>query len=197
MTNAFSSSFEIIFAAFYQFQGKILIPLMLENLKLWRTKSGIYTWNLKSLFHNVILLVILEFSCHVWFKILLLGGKKKRKKKRNPKLILSTICKRSLKQIKFSWKGNGRKGDGSMYLLYIRLLAVLYIFAFVLVKQVLPLTPWKAYAGTCIIWNAFVSRALKLIIYASSGDKGAKQILKRDPATHPSKNHVVNLTSFL
>lgn len=35
----------LLFAAFYVFQDKILSLLVLENVKLWRTKSGIYTWN--------------------------------------------------------------------------------------------------------------------------------------------------------
>lgn len=54
------------------------------------------------------------------------GEKKKKEKKKKGKksqtleyilfgkTLLSTIFKRSLKQIQFSWKGNGREGDSSI-----------------------------------------------------------------------------------
>lgn len=172
MSSVFNCSFssEVIFAAFYQFHGKILIPLMLENLKLWRTKSGIYPWNLKSLFHNVILLVILEFSCHVWFK-----------KKRNPKLVPSTTCKRSLKQIKFSWKGNGRKGDSSMLFLYIRLLAILYIFAFVLVKASAPSDPLKSICWEVHYMKCFCQQSIEIDYLCIEWWQGCKANTEKGP----------------
>lgn len=196
--------FEIIFAAFYQFWGKILIPLMLENTKLWRTKSGIYTWNWKKSVNNVILLVILESLCHVWFKILLLGGEKEeRKKKKGKKIPNFSLERLSWVQYlkdpwnKFSSPGKGMEGKVTvvLYLLYIRLLVTLYIFAFVSLKASAPSNPlksWEVYYMKC-----FCQQSIEIDYLCIMWWQECKANTEKGPHHTPFQKPCCDLTSFL
>lgn len=177
---------------------------MLENIKLWRTKSGIYTWNLKSLFHNVILLVMLESLCHIWFKIPLLGGKKEGKKSQTSEYILfgrsvlSKIFKRSVEQFKFSWRGNGREGDSSkLYLLCIRLLAILTFFPFLLLKANAPSNPLKSICWEVYYMKCFCQQSIEIDYLCIKWWQGCKANTEKGPHYTPFQNLCCNLTSFL